>query len=77
MNKTQLTNDFFLFGGKGDVWNGTAHIYQSGKGNLCGRAALSTNWVQEEEVQEAGCPTCIEQYKKLRLEQLLGASFYN
>jgi hypothetical protein len=77
MNRAELGDDYFLFGGKGDVWNGTAHIYKSGAGNLCGRPALSTNWVQEEDVQEAGCPVCIEKYKKMKLEQLLGAAFYN
>ena len=77
MNRNDLDYDYFLFGGKGDVWNGTAHIYKSGAGNLCGRPALSSNWVALEEVDKAGCPTCIERYKKLKLEQLLGAAFYN
>jgi hypothetical protein len=77
MNKEQLGRDFYLFGGKGDVWSKTAHIYHSGEGNLCGKPALSTNWVDREGVQDAGCPVCIEKYKKLKLEQLLGAAFYN
>jgi hypothetical protein len=76
MNVAELTNDYYLFGGKGDVWSGTAHIYESGKGNLCGKPALSTNWVHVERVQHAGCPTCIEKYKKQRLEKVLGFGFY-
>lgn len=76
MNKSELTNDYFLFGGKGDVWSNTAHIYESGKGNLCGKPALSSNWVQRDGVEEAGCPTCVEAYKKQRLEKVLGFGFY-
>lgn len=77
MNVAELTDEYYLFGGKGDVWNGTAHIFKSGEGNLCGKPALSTNWVHVERVQHAGCHACIEKYKKQKLEQLLGAAFYN
>lgn len=58
-----LPNDMSLFGGKGNVWSNTAHIYQSGNGNLCGTPSLSTNWVRKEGVTEAGCPECVEIYK--------------
>jgi hypothetical protein len=64
INKTELKPNYSLFGGKGDVWSNTAHIYESGKGNLCGKPALSTNWVRIEEIEVAGCEHCIKLYKE-------------
>ena len=34
-----LEPGYSAFGGHGDVWSDTAHIYKSGEGNLCGRPA--------------------------------------
>lgn len=63
INKTQLKPNYTLFGGKGNVWNNTAHIYKAGTGNLCGTPALSTNHVLLEGVTEAGCKECINIYQ--------------
>jgi hypothetical protein len=50
---------YYLFGGKGDVWNNTAHLSHGGMSTtLCGRAMLSTNWVRIEGVTEVGCQVC-------------------
>ena len=57
-----LGPDYYAFGGHGDVWSDTAHIYKSGEGNLCGTPALSTNWARIEEVKTIGCPRCLELY---------------
>ena len=57
-----LGPDYYAFGGHGDVWSDTAHIYKSGEGNLCGRPALSSNWVKIEGVEHIGCPECLSKY---------------
>jgi hypothetical protein len=57
-----LGPDYYAFGGHGDVWSDTAHIYKSGEGNLCGRPALSSNWVAIEQIEYIGCPTCLAKY---------------
>jgi hypothetical protein len=57
-----LGPDYYAFGGHGDVWGDTAHIYKSGEGNLCGKPALSHNWVAVEQVEHIGCPTCLAKY---------------
>ena len=57
-----LGPDYYAFGGHGDVWSDTAHIYKSGEGNLCGKPALSHNWVATEQVKYIGCPTCLAKY---------------
>ena len=57
-----LEPDYSAFGGHGDVWSDTAHIYKSGEGNLCGRPALSSNWVAIEQIEYIGCPTCLAKY---------------
>ena len=75
MKVTDLKPNYSIFGGKGNVWNNTAHIYKSGEGNLCGTPALSTNWAWMEDVEEIGCPTCLEKYKKEQLTEVLGAEF--
>jgi hypothetical protein len=62
INQDKLKPNYTLFGGKGNVWNNTAHIYKSGVGNLCGTPALSSNWAQIEEVEHIGCPKCLEKY---------------
>ena len=72
---TELGQEFSIFGGKGDVWGNTSHIYQSGNGLLCGTPALSTNWSRLEGVTEIGCPRCIEKYKQEVLKQTLGFEF--
>ena len=43
IKKEQLKSGYSIFGNKGNVWSNTAHIYQSGNGNLCGTPALSSN----------------------------------
>lgn len=62
INKDKLKPNYTLFGGKGNVWNNTAHIYKSGTGNLCGTPALSTNHVRLEGVTVAGCEECCRIY---------------
>jgi len=57
-----LEPGYSAFGGHGDVWSDTAHIYKSGEGNLCGRPALSSNWVAIEQIEYIGCPTCLAKY---------------
>jgi hypothetical protein len=62
INQDKLKSNYTLFGGKGNVWNNTAHIYKSGTGNLCGTPALSTNHVRLEGVTVAGCEECCRIY---------------
>jgi hypothetical protein len=57
-----LEPGYSAFGGHGDVWSDTAHIYKSGEGNLCGKPALSSNWVAIEQIEYIGCPTCLAKY---------------
>jgi hypothetical protein len=64
MKKEELQSNQSIFGNKGNVWGNTCHIYQSGVGNLCGTPALSTNWARIEEVQEIGCPKCLEVFNQ-------------
>lgn len=64
INKTDLKRNYSLFGNKGNVWNNTAHIYKSGKGNLCGTPALSTNHAEYAGVEVAGCEKCVKLYKE-------------
>lgn len=64
MNKTQLKPSQYLYANRGDVWGNTAHIYESGKGNLCGKPALARNWAKIEGVEVIGCPKCLEEFKK-------------
>ncbi len=63
MNVADLRPNYSVFGNKGNVWGNTAHIYESGKGIMCGTPALSTNWARIEEVKEIGCPECLKEYK--------------
>jgi len=68
MCNIKLDSNFYLFGGKGDVWSKTAHIAQSGSFSgvtLCGKPMLSSNHVQYNNVTEPGCQECINQYEKL------------
>lgn len=80
MNKTDLTTGYSLFGGKGDVFSGTAHIYKNGfdPNTLCGKPMLSSNWVQINEVNEVGCPECIRLYKEQteKLEWFADSQYY-
>jgi hypothetical protein len=62
MNVSSLKPGHTIYGNKGNVWSGTAHIYKSGTGNLCGTPALATNWAAIEGVQEIGCKGCLEKY---------------
>jgi hypothetical protein len=64
INKNELKPNYSLFGGKGNVWSNTAHIYKAGTGNLCGTPALSTNHVRIEGIEVAGCQQCITEYRK-------------
>jgi hypothetical protein len=63
MTKVQvnkLGKAFSIFGGKGNVWSGTAHAYKAGYGNLCGTPALSSNHAAMSGITEVGCPQCLE-----------------
>jgi hypothetical protein len=62
INKADLKPGYTIFGNKGNVWSNTAHIYESGKGNLCGTPALSSNHAHLEGVEIAGCPKCNKIY---------------
>jgi hypothetical protein len=68
MNIKTLNKDQMIYGNKGNVWTNTAHIYQSGKGNLCGTPALATNWARIEGITEVGCPECL---KRLEEEKIM------
>jgi hypothetical protein len=59
VNIKTLGPDYSIFGNKGNVWSGTAHAYKSGKGNLCGTPALSSNHARYEGIDEVGCPECL------------------
>lgn len=63
VNIKDLKTGFSLFGNKGNVWSNTAHIYENGKGNLCGTPALSTNHARIEGLEVAGCEKCCQIYK--------------
>jgi hypothetical protein len=63
MKKTELKPNQMIYGNKGNVWSNTAHIYESGKGNLCGTPALATNWARIEGVETIGCPECLAKYQ--------------
>ena len=56
----ELGKEFSIFGNKGNVWSNTAHAYLSGKGNLCGTPALSSNHARYAGVEEVGCPECLK-----------------
>lgn len=80
MNASELKSNYSIYGGKGNVWNNTAHIYKSGTGNLCGTPVLATNWARIEGVSEVGCPQCLEKYNvemdheiELQFEYMSGA----
>jgi len=57
----ELGNMFSIFGNKGNVWTDTAHAYLSGRGNLCGTPALSSNHAAMAGIAEVGCPECLKQ----------------
>lgn len=59
-----LKPGYFVFGNKGNVWSNSSHIYEGGKGILCGVPALSTNWSMHEGVTHVGCQKCIEKYNQ-------------
>jgi hypothetical protein len=61
VNVKALGNVFSIFGNKGNVWTNTAHAYQSGRGNLCGTPALSSNHAAMSGIEEVGCPECLKQ----------------
>lgn len=69
MKVLELKPQFSLYGNKGTVWSNNAHIYQSGKGNLCGTPALATNWARIEGLTEANCEKCNEVYNQLMQEE--------
>ena len=62
MKVTELKFNYSIYGNKGNVWNNTAHIYERGKGNLCGTPALATNWAKIENVEHIGCKECLKIY---------------
>jgi hypothetical protein len=49
-----------IFGNKGNVWTGTAHAYQLGRGNVCGTPALSSNHALFAGIEEVGCAECLK-----------------
>jgi len=65
MKISELKQGYTIFGNKGNVWSDTAHIYESGKGNMCGTPALSTNWAKIEGVEQIGCKICLHSYHQL------------
>ena len=74
---SELETNFYIFGNKGNTWTNSAHIAKSGDyETLCGTPMLSNNWARIENLQEIGCPECIEKYKKEYLKNKIGASFY-
>ena len=64
VNIKTLSAEYSIFGNKGNVWTDTAHAYKSGKGNLCGTPALSTNHARLSGVVEVGCPECLKRLKE-------------
>ena len=64
MKTTELKPNQMIYGNKGNVWTNTAHIYESGKGNLCGTPALATNWARLEGIQEIGCLNCLKKFQE-------------
>lgn len=68
MKTNELKPNFYMFGNKGAVWSNAAHIAQSGTFSgttLCGTPMLSTNWARIENVENIGCPECLEAYNKI------------
>ena len=63
IQKKDLKPNYSIFGGKGNVWNNSAHIYQSGNGNLCVTPALSSNHAGDARM-DAGCEKCCAIYKE-------------
>jgi hypothetical protein len=63
MKTSELKQGYTIFGNKGNVWSNTAHIYESGKGIMCGTPALSNNWAEIEKVEDIGCKECLEKYQ--------------
>ena len=47
IKKFNLKKGYTVFGNRGNVYSNTAHIYKSGKGNLCKTPALSFNYADE------------------------------
>lgn len=64
MKNTELKPNQMIYGNKGSVWTNTAHIYESGIGNLCGTPALATNWARLEGIKEVGCPGCLKKFEE-------------
>jgi len=62
MKTSELKANYYIFGGKGNVWSNSAHIHKSGTGNLCGTPALSSNWAMIEKMEHIGCSECIKIY---------------
>ena len=68
VNIKELGSGFMIFGNKGNVWTDTAHAYKSGKGNLCGTPALSTNHAHYEGIVEVGCVECLKVLENLTVK---------
>jgi hypothetical protein len=60
VNIKTLGSEYSIFGNLGNVWSNTAHAYKSGKGNLCGTPALSSNHARYNNIEEVGCPECLK-----------------
>jgi hypothetical protein len=72
----ELEPNFYIFGNKGNTWSNSAHIAKSGEPvTLCDTPMLSNNWARIENMQQIGCPECIEKYKKEYSKTKLGAAF--
>jgi hypothetical protein len=69
MKNTELKPSQMIYGNKGNVWTNTAHIYESGLGNLCGTPALATNHARLNEIKVAGCVECSKEYSELMEHQ--------
>lgn len=64
MQVTELKQNHYIFGNKGNVWGNTCHIAEPGKSTtLCGTPMLSTNWARIEKVEHIGCPNCLKMYE--------------
>lgn len=64
-----LKKPYYMYGNKGCLWAGTAHIAEGGSFSgvtLCGVPMLASNWCAIEKVDEIGCPNCIEIYNGIK-----------
>lgn len=60
---------YIIYGNRGACHANEAHIYESGRGCLCGTPALSHNYVAEFGIKSPGCAKCIAIYNDLNNNQ--------